>query len=191
MKHKLGNLSYVTLCLLVGAFAAAGNVALTVTGHPAQALASGTITVTGKVKVDSKPATTGDTFNSSSTATTAKGSSAVVSLGKLGRVELLPSSSMKLSFSSSNIAAWLRNGRAIVTKAEGASANVSTMDGEIIADGTAASEFTVDVECGDTLVSVRSGVVDLHNKGKVTRIEAGSSNSVGKPKDHCRRSNMP
>lgn len=154
---------------------------------PPQLEAKGALTVTGMVKVDGKPAATGDIFNSSSTATTAKGSSAVVSLGKLGRVEVLPSSNMKLSFSSASITGWLRSGGASILKAEGVAANFSTTEGEIIANSLAAAEFTIDRECDNTTVSVRSGEVELHAKGKVTKVAAGSQGSLGNPRAGCTR----
>jgi 2-keto-4-pentenoate hydratase len=54
----------------------------------------GELTVTGKVRVNGQPAATGDIVSSGSTVETAKGSSAVVNLGKLGRVEALPETRM-------------------------------------------------------------------------------------------------
>ena len=61
----------------------------------------GHLTVVGTVKVNDKPAATGDIVASGSSVETAKGSSAVVSLGKLGRVESLPETRMKLRYSDS------------------------------------------------------------------------------------------
>ena len=58
----------------------------------------GLFTVTGRVTVNGKPAATGDIVASGSTVQTAKGSSAVVSLGKLGRVEALPGTRMTLRY---------------------------------------------------------------------------------------------
>src|ERR1051325_2466216 len=58
----------------------------------------GVLTVTGTVKVNGKPAATGDIVTAGSEVQTAKGSSAVVSLGRLGRVEALPSTTLKLRY---------------------------------------------------------------------------------------------
>src|SRR5882724_4888492 len=49
---------------------------------------TGELSVTGDVSVNSQKVTSGGTIFSGSAIVTAKGSSAVVSLGKLGRVEL-------------------------------------------------------------------------------------------------------
>jgi len=58
----------------------------------------GKLRVNGTVKVNGQPAATGDIVATGSTVETAKGSSAVVSLGKLGRVEVHESSTAKLEF---------------------------------------------------------------------------------------------
>ena len=56
---------------------------------------TGDLSVVGEVTVNGTSAISGATVFSDSTVTTAKGSSAVVSLGKLGRVEVLPESIVK------------------------------------------------------------------------------------------------
>jgi len=76
----------------------AGAVQLVLPGARAQE-EMGQLTITGMVKVNGKPAATGDIVSSGSGVEAAKGSSAVVSLGKLGRAEALPATRMKLSFS--------------------------------------------------------------------------------------------
>jgi ferric-dicitrate binding protein FerR (iron transport regulator) len=191
MKNIPGTFKSLPFCLLAAAMSVAAMGALANTGHQTEAAPSGTLAVTGKVTVNGHPAASGVAFTSGSSANTAKGSSAVVSLGKLGRVEVLPRSTMKVGFSSTTISGWLYSGRASITKAKGVWANVSTRDVEIIADGTAAVEFTVDRECGDTLVSVGTGEVQLHANGKVSQIAAGSHSSVGTPKTGCVRTSAP
>jgi hypothetical protein len=75
----------------------------------------GLLTVTGMVKVNAKPAATGDIVASGSSVETAKGSSAVVSLGKLGRVEALPETRMHLRYDASSITVVLEAGSVRVT----------------------------------------------------------------------------
>jgi len=86
----------------------------------------GQLTVTGKVKVNGKPAATGDIVSSGSTVETAKGSSAVVSLGKLGRVEALPETRMKLRYDDTSISILLDAGSARVSTGPGVAATVTT-----------------------------------------------------------------
>jgi hypothetical protein len=89
----------------------------------------GQLTVTGKVTVNGKPAATGDIVASGSTVETAKGSSAVVSLGKLGRVEALPGTRMKLKFDDTSISIWLGTGSVRVSTGEGVEATVAILGG--------------------------------------------------------------
>lgn len=158
---------------------------MVVLATPGQTGPSGELSVSGQVTVNGQSAISGATVFSDSTITTAKGSSAVVSLGKLGRVELLPESSMKLSFNDSGLTASLEAGRVRVSSSS--SASVITGDGSVIANS--ASVFMVDVECGNTKVDTQSGNVELRAGGTVKQIAAGSQDSAGTaaPGTRCTR----
>jgi len=158
---------------------------MVVLATPGQTGPSGELSVSGQVTVNGQSAISGATVFSDSTITTAKGSSAVVSLGKLGRVELLPESSIKLSFTDSGLTAMLEAGRVRVSSSSGA--NVVTSDGSAIATGAAV--FTVDVECGNTVVATQTGNVELRAGGAVKQIAAGSQDSAGAaaPGTRCTR----
>ena len=149
---------------------------------PALQQPTGELKVTGKVKVNGGEAGNGFTITTGSTATTAKGSSAVVSLGKLGRVEIFPSSSVDLDFDNGSIKVKLEAGRVRVSSSSGVSATASTRDGEVAADGAQEHTFTVDVECGNTVVSSQTGSVELRAGGTVKQIAAGSQDSAGTAK---------
>ena len=82
------------------------------------------LTVVGKVLVNGQPATTGDVFASGGTIQTAKGSSAVVRLGKLGRVEVLPETKMVLRFAETSVDAMLDAGRVRLSSSTGVTATV-------------------------------------------------------------------
>jgi len=143
---------------------------------------SGQLTTTGKVKVDGHDVGNGFTINTGSTTTTAKGSSAVVSLGKLGRVEVFPSSSVDLDFDNGSIEVKLEAGRVRVSSGSGITATVSTRDGEVVGNGSQENTFTVDTECGNTVVSTQSGKVELRAGSTVKQIAAGSQDSAGTAK---------
>lgn len=151
---------------------------------------TGQLTTTGKVKVDGHDVGNGFTINTGTTTTTAKGSSAVVSLGKLGRVEVFPSSSVDLDFDNGSIKVKLEAGRVRVSSGSGITATVSTKDGEAVGmDRAQETTFTVDTECGNTVVSTQSGKVELRAGSTVKQIAAGSQDSAGtakpgKCKDH-------
>jgi hypothetical protein len=84
----------------------------------------GQLTVTGMVKVNGKPAATGDIVASGSGVETAKGSSAVVSLGKLGRVEATAETKMTLRYGDTTIGVLLEMGMVRVSTGEGVSADI-------------------------------------------------------------------
>lgn len=132
------------------------------------------------------PVTNGLKVASESTVTTAKGSSAVVSLGKLGRVEILPDTTMKLSFDDSGYTvAMLSQGRVRLSTSSNATA--TTNDASITADSRKRTEFLVDTTCGDTLVSVSKGAVELRAGETVKQIAAGSQDTAGTATPGCTR----
>jgi hypothetical protein len=103
----------------------AGAVQVALPSVRAQDYPVGMLTVTGMVKVNGKPAATGDIVVSGSTVETAKGSSAVVSLGKLGRVEALPETSMKLRYDDSSISILIGAGSVRVSTGPGVAATIT------------------------------------------------------------------
>jgi hypothetical protein len=153
---------------------------------PGQTKMSGELSVSGQVTVNGTSAISGATVFSDSTVQTAANSSAVVSLGKLGRVELLPNTTVKLSFSAGNISASLDSGRLQVSTLAGTSAIVTTKDGAAVADATQASTFMVDVECGDMRVNSQAGLVELRAAGKTVQVAAGSTETAGTPQPGTR-----
>ena len=88
----------------------------------------GLLTVTGMVKVNGQPAATGDIVASGSSVETAAKSSAVVSLGKLGRVEALPETRMKLRYDDTSISILLAAGSVRVSTGPGVAATIMTKE---------------------------------------------------------------
>src|SRR5215210_3840213 len=130
---------------------------------------TGDLSVVGEVSVNGTSAISGATVFSDSTIETAQNSSAVVSLGKLGRVELLPGSTMKLSFTDAGLMGTLDSGRVRVSTPAGVSASVMTKDGSAMADAKQANVFTVDTECGNTIVATQAGNVELRTGDKTAQ----------------------
>ena len=142
---------------------------------------SGDLSVVGEVSVNGTNAISGATVFSGSTITTAQNSSAVVSLGKLGRVEVLPNSSLKLDFSDSGVNAGLDSGRVRFSTPSGVAATVTTKDGSAVADTAQPNTFLVDVECGNTVVSTQAGLVELRSGSGSKQVAAGSQDTAGQP----------
>jgi hypothetical protein len=154
---------------------------------------TGDLSVVGEVSVNGTNAISGATVFSDSTITTGQNSSAVVSLGKLGRVEVLPNSSLKLSFNDTGVNGMLDSGRVRVSSSSGVAATVTTKDGAAVADNNQANTFMVDVECGNTVVSTQSGRVELRAGSTVKQIAAGGQDTAGTatPGTRCTRFQQP
>lgn len=151
-------------------------------GTSATTVIFATVQPTGTVRVAGNRIGTDFQMSSGSRATTAKGSSAVVSLGKLGRVEMHESSDANISWDGGGIRVALEAGRVRVSSGSGFRGRVSTRDGEIVSASSSESEFTVDTSCGNTVVSTQSGRVELRAGGSVKQIAAGSQDSAGTAK---------
>jgi ferric-dicitrate binding protein FerR (iron transport regulator) len=144
------------------------------------------IHLTGSVSINGTAAVSGATVFSDSTITTGQNSSAVVSLAKLGRVEVLPDSTMKLSLTNSSVTVvMLDQGRVRLSTSSGVNPTVATRDGEIKATARQRTEFIVDTSCGNTFVSVKKGRVELRAGDSVKQIAAGSQDTAGQAKPGC------
>lgn len=152
-----------------------------------QANPSGKLTaVEGHVMVNGQVVRQGATINSDSTVATAVRSSAVVSLGKLGRVEIMPNSTIKLNFGDDAVtAAMLDQGRVRVSSPSNVNARATTNIAEIRATDNQRNEFIVDTTCGNTFVSVHKGTVELRAGNNVKQIAAGGQDTAGQARPGC------
>lgn len=145
------------------------------------AKASGELSVSGQVTVNGQKVISGGTLFSDSTINTADQSSASVSISKLGRVELAPNSSLRLSFAGNSLTALLETGSAHVSTIAGITVNLTTKDGSVLVDGSQATSFTVSASRGRTSISTESGLAELRAGGSVKQIAAGESATAGTP----------
>lgn len=140
---------------------------------------AGEITVTGQVTVNGQTAVSNSTVLSGAVITTAKGSSAVVSLGKLGRVELQEESSMTLRFSDTGIVTTLDQGRVRLSTPAGVATTVATKNATAIADSGQANNFLVEAECSHTHVDTTAGVVTMREGSNDKQVVAGTNATAG------------
>lgn len=154
-----------------------------------QTAPSGELSVVGQVSVNGTNAISGATVFSDSAITTGQNSSAVVSLGRLGRVELMPNSSLKLTFSEGTVTGALDAGKVRFSTSTGVASSVLTKDGTAVADNSSPNVFVVDVECGNTVVATQAGRVELRAGGTVKQVAAGNQDVVGtaQPGSRCTR----
>src|SRR5215210_8475876 len=98
----------IAFCLAIAVLSVYSMVVL---ATPGQTGPSGELSVSGQVTVNGQSAISGATVFTDSTIQTAQNSVATISLAKLGRVELLPGTTLKLSFNESGLTAMLEAGR--------------------------------------------------------------------------------
>jgi hypothetical protein len=140
---------------------------------------AGEITVTGQVTVNGQPAVSNQTILSGAVIGTAAGSSAVVSLGKLGRVEVQENSNLSLNFSETGITATLNDGKAGFSTSAGISTSVATKHMTAIADMGQANNFFVQTACANSWVDTVSGLVTVREGSNDKQVAAGSSEMAG------------
>lgn len=140
---------------------------------------TGEITVTGQVTVNGQAAVSNSTIATGATVNTAKGSSAVVSLGKLGRVEMSEDSGMTLKFSEGSIIAMMSSGKARFMNNAGVATTVATKNATILASTAQANSFAVEVECSHTHVDTASGSVTMREGTSDKQVAAGTSATAG------------
>jgi phage baseplate assembly protein gpV len=145
------------------------------------AKASGELSVSGQVTVNGQKVISGGTLFSDSAIITADQSSAVLSISKLGRVELAPNSSLRVSFVDHSLTAMLETGSANVSTLAGISVNLTTKDGAVLVDGSQATSFTVNAMRGRTSIATNSGLAQLRAGGTLKQIAAGESATAGTP----------
>lgn len=139
----------------------------------------GEITVTGNVTINGQAAVSNTTLISGSTIVTGPDSSAVISLGKTGRVEVLADSNIVLNFSDNSIVGILSTGKARVSNAAGVTTTMTTKDAAVIADAGQANNFLVEVECSHTHVDAASGMVTMREGSSDKQVAAGTSATAG------------
>jgi hypothetical protein len=154
---------------------------MVVLASPAAKAPSGELSIAGQVMVNGESMVSGGTVFSDSLITTAEKSNATVNLSKLGRVDLAPSSNLKLSFTDKSIMGLLDSGTAHVSTLAGTSVNFTTKDGVVTVDGSQATSFTVNVVKGVTSLTTHSGVAQLLVGGAVKQVAAGESATAGTP----------
>jgi len=150
-------------------------------------VAAGELTVTGQVTVNGQPAVSSSTIVSGSSIVTGPDSSATISLGKTGRVELLADSTLTLNFSDSSIATVLGEGKVRISNSAGVAASVATRNASAIADSGQANNFEVEAECSHTHVETTSGLVTLREGSSDKQVVAGTNATAGNlQQDGCK-----
>ena len=104
----------------------------------------GQLIASGPVTVNGNKAITGTTiFTDSNIAVDcSKGTNAIVNLGYMGRIELVPGTKMTLRFKDGLISGDLQDGKAIINTPGGVKVAVNTPDGQVVSSDCAQSCVT-------------------------------------------------
>ena len=140
---------------------------------------SGELTVTGQVTVNGQTAVSNSTVVSGSVIVTGANSSASISLGKLGRIELSEDSNFTLRFTENSITGILSQGKARISNNAGIATSVATNDATVIADAGQANSFALEVECSHTHVDTVSGLVTMRSGNTDKQVAAGTTAVAG------------
>ncbi len=120
--------------------------------------------------INNSTAHSGTTIFSNSRIKTAASGTAVVNLGRLGRVELGPNSDLTLQFSNGVIGGSLNSGKLIVSTLNNVQVNIATPDGSVTSASPQSARFVVDLQNGRTNVVANRGAAKLISRGNVSII---------------------
>ncbi len=148
---------------------------------------AGELSVTGAVTINGTSAISGATVFSESRIKTSANSSAVINLGRLGRLQLGPDSEMTVRFNDGALGGSLTSGRAMANAPAGVAVTITTADGVAAAGGTKPAAIAVDVTCGNTRVLAARSDATLTASGRVETIAPGKEVSAGQAKGTCTR----
>jgi hypothetical protein len=97
-------------------------------------------------------------------------------LGKNGRVELAPNTTLNLNFDEKTISGNLLSGNAKVLGASGVEVKINTKDGMFTNEANQASVFAVNLESGTAQAISENGAVFFNNGTTVTRVAQDTDN---------------
>ncbi len=171
----------ITLLTLVAVWSVFSMVAFAANGD-----VTGEITVTGQVTINGQTTASNSTVVSGSTVVTSANSTATISLGKNGRVELQPETTLMLKYSNNSFTGILSAGKVKVSNVAGVSSTITTKDAAVIADAGQANAFVVEIEscgkCSNTYVNTAVGLVTLRGSGNSEKtVAAGTDATAGNP----------
>jgi len=133
---------------------------------------TGEITVSGQVTVNGQPAVNNATILSGETIVSGSDSTAVISVGKSGRIQLAPNTSVALTFHDNSISGQLTSGNLSVLNAA-QSVAVKTSSGE-----------TVALKPGETVSATGAKVVADHRDANGKCIDDNKDGKLDCDKEH-------
>lgn len=170
LSKKLASLLLTTSLSIILSAPAAANDSDPVTGEIA---VSGTVMLNGAAVISSTTIISGNVIETSS------GSTATISLGKLGKIEMSESSKLTLNFSETGMDGFLSHGEIKLYSPSGLSAEFTTKDVTAVADSSMENTFRLLVECAHTHVETYAGQVIMKRDKSDKIVKAGEEKIAG------------
>jgi hypothetical protein len=151
---------------------------------PDSKVLTGMITIGGVVTIDGLPARSGQTLFSGSSIAAAARSESTVYLANLTRFKLYSESNLTLEFNGSSLSASLENGGLQGFVPIGIRADILTADASIASHPDQPAAFSIQVEAGNTTISVETGRVEVRAGNRLKSVSAGerfSTTNDGQP----------
>ncbi len=139
------------------------------------------LSVKGAVTLNGFSVSNGATVFSGGGVKTAENSTAVLSFGRMGQVELAKASDFTLALEGTTLGGQLRSGRATIVAPAGVAVKVVTADGPVLADGREATVLTVDVTAGKTRVETSGALANVKTPAGVTPMPLPQSGCACQP----------
>jgi hypothetical protein len=135
--------------------------------------ATGELVSAGQTTINGSSAISGTTIFSNNRIRTAQEGTAIVNLGKFGRLRLGADTDLTLQFSPVQIAGELHSGRAVISAPSGVAISILTPRGTVGADGRQSTTLTIEIDSKRSRIIAHRGEANLNAGSVVERIEAG------------------
>ncbi len=155
MNSKLWSRKALSACLILALYATYSMVAFATTDK-----AVGELIINGKssaqVTVNGEVAQTGRSVFSASTITTPENATATINLGKMGKLELAPNSSLTVNFDQKSITGNLTSGTVTVVGSPDAATVINTLKGSVSSATAQNGTFTVSADAENGAVAQKT-----------------------------------
>ena len=131
---------------------------------------TGAVSARGNVTINGIAATSGSTVFSGNNIRTAEKSSATVTLGKSGEIQLSPTSDLVVKMDGAMVGGQLRSGHMTVIAPAGVAINVATPKGVTVTDGKKPAILSINVSGNNTKVVAVKGEAKITEDGKTETV---------------------
>jgi hypothetical protein len=178
MSDKMTGVKKVTALMLVATVGIFQSLLMGTAMAQVNSRLAGNLSVRGSVTLNGVSVGNGATVFDGGQIKTGSNGTAILSLGRMGQVELAADSDLVLKLDGTTIGGNLRSGRATVSAPAGVGVNILTADGVAVAEGKDATVLSVDVTCGTRVASSRSEA-KVTSGNRVEIVAAGQEVAVG------------